>query len=90
MRTSTLSVFVIGAAALMAAVPMVQAQQPPPNKVLLDLKKANRLQLLEAGLCEENIFVTELCTSCDVARLFSYRKQGAASGRLMGVIGIRS
>jgi quercetin dioxygenase-like cupin family protein len=34
MRTLTLSVFVIGAAALMASVPMAQAQQPPPaNKV---------------------------------------------------------
>jgi polyphenol oxidase len=68
---------------------MPPGHQPPPNKVLLDLKKANRLQLLEAGIREENIFVTELCTSCDVDRLFSYRKQGPASGRLMGVVGIR-
>jgi len=69
---------------------MPPGHQPPPNKVLLDLKKANRLQLLEAGLREENIFVTELCTSCDVGWLFSYRKQGAASGRLMGDVGMRS
>ncbi len=33
MRILTLSVLVIGAAALMASVPMAQAQQPPPNKV---------------------------------------------------------
>jgi YfiH family protein len=69
---------------------MPPGHQPPPNKVLLDLKKANRAQLLEAGLREENIFVTQLCTSCDVDRLFSYRKEGPASGRLMSVIGIRS
>jgi polyphenol oxidase len=69
---------------------MPPGHQPPPNKVLLDLKKANRAQLVEAGVREENIFVTELCTSCDVDRLFSYRKEGAASGRLMGVIGIRA
>jgi YfiH family protein len=69
---------------------MPPGHQPPPNKVLLDLKKANRAQLVEAGVREENIFVTELCTSCDVDRLFSYRKEGASSGRLMGVIGIRS
>jgi polyphenol oxidase len=68
---------------------MPPGHQPPPNKVLLDLKKANRLQLLEAGLRQENIFVTDLCTACDVGRLFSYRKEGAASGRLMGVVGIR-
>jgi YfiH family protein len=69
---------------------MPPGHQPPPNKVLFDLKKANRAQLVEAGVREENIFVTELCTSCDVDRLFSYRKEGASSGRLMGVIGIRS
>jgi polyphenol oxidase len=69
---------------------MPPGHQPPPNKVLLDLKKANRAQLLEAGVREENTFVTELCTSCDVGRLFSYRKEGGSSGRLMAVIGIRS
>jgi YfiH family protein len=69
---------------------MPPGHQPPPNKVLLDLKKANRAQLVEAGVREENIFVTELCTSCDVGRLFSYRKEGAASGRLMAVAGIRA
>lgn len=68
---------------------MPPGHQPPPNKVLLDLKKANRLQLLEAGVLEKNIFVSELCTSCDVDRLFSYRKEGAMSGRLLSVIGIR-
>jgi YfiH family protein len=68
---------------------MPPGHQPPPNKVLLDLKKANRAQLLEAGVREENIFIAQLCTSCDVDRLFSYRKEGPASGRLMSVIGIR-
>jgi polyphenol oxidase len=68
---------------------MPPGHQPPPKKVLLDLKKANRLQLLEAGVLEKNIFVSELCTSCNVDRLFSYRKEGAMSGRLLGVIGIR-
>ena len=69
---------------------MPPGHQPPPKKVLLDLKKANTLQLLEAGVLEKNIFVTELCTSCDVDRLFSYRKEGAMSGRLLGVVGIRA
>jgi polyphenol oxidase len=68
---------------------MPPGHQPPPKKVLLDLKKANKLQLLEAGVLEKNIFVTELCTSCDVDRLFSYRKEGAMSGRLLAVVGIR-
>jgi polyphenol oxidase len=68
---------------------MPPGHQPPPKKVLLDLKKANKAQLVEAGMAEKNIFVTEFCTSCDVDRLFSYRKEGAMSGRLLGVIGIR-
>ena len=63
--------------------------QPHPKGVLLDLRKANRAQLLEAGLREENIFSSDLCTACRRDVLFSYRKEGALSGRLMSVIGIR-
>lgn len=68
---------------------MPPGHQPPPKKVLLDLKKANKAQLIEAGVLERNIYVSELCTSCDVDRLFSYRKEGAMSGRLLSVVGIR-
>ena len=68
---------------------MPPGHQPPPKKVLLDLKKANQLQLLEAGLRPENISVSDLCTSCHVSHLFSYRKEAAMSGRLLSVVGIR-
>ena len=68
---------------------MPPGHQPPPNKVLLDLKKANRSQLLEAGVREQNIFINDLCTSCRADFLFSYRKEHARSGRLMSAIGIR-
>jgi YfiH family protein len=54
---------------------MPPGHQPPPKNVLLDLRKANHSQLLAAGL-RPNL-------------LFSYRKQGPASGRLMSAIGIR-
>jgi polyphenol oxidase len=64
--------------------------QPPPKGVLLDLRKANRAQLLEAGLCDKNIFTSDLCTACRRDLFFSYRKEVALSGRLMSVIGIRS
>jgi hypothetical protein len=69
---------------------MPPGHQPPPKNVLLDLKKANRAQLLIAGVREQNIFVSDLCTACRRDLLFSYRKEGARSGRLMSVIGIRS
>jgi YfiH family protein len=68
---------------------MPPGHQPPPPNVFLDLRKANRAQLLETGLSAKNIFVSKLCTSCDVSELFSYRKEGAASGRLMAAIAIR-
>jgi len=63
--------------------------QPPPKNVLLDLRKANRAQLLVAGLRAPNIFVSDLCNACRRDLLFSYRKEGSQSGRLLSVIGIR-
>src|SRR5882762_617889 len=66
---------------------MPPGHQPPPQNVLLDLKKANSAQLLDAGLRLENIFVSDLCTMCRRDLLFSYRKEGAASGRLISVVG---
>jgi YfiH family protein len=67
---------------------MPPGHQPPPKKVLLDLRKANRAQLLGVGLRAPNIFVSDLCTACRRDLLFSYRKEGAQSGRLLSVIGI--
>lgn len=64
--------------------------QPPPKNVRLDLRKANRAQLLTSGLRPQNIFVSDLCTACRPDLLFSYRKQGSESGRMMSVIGIRA
>ena len=64
--------------------------QPPPKNVHLDLRKANRSQLLAAGLRAQNIFTSGLCTSCHNDLLFSYRKEGPQSGRLLAVVGIRA
>jgi YfiH family protein len=63
--------------------------QPPPKNVRLDLRRANRAQLLAAGLCDANIFVSDLCTACRRDLLFSYRKEGAGTGRLLAAIGVR-
>jgi copper oxidase (laccase) domain-containing protein len=68
---------------------MPPGHQPPPKNVHLDLKKANRAQLLATGLPPQNIFTSDLCTACRPDLLFSYRKQGSQSGRLLSVIGIR-
>ena len=69
---------------------MPPGHQPPPKNVCLDLRKANRAQLLVAGLSEKNIFVSNLCTACRRDLLFSYRKEAATSGRLMSAIGLHS
>jgi polyphenol oxidase len=63
--------------------------QPPPKPVHLDLRKANLSQLLAAGLRAQNIFESNLCTGCRTDLFFSYRKEGARSGRLLSVIGVR-
>jgi len=68
---------------------MPPGHQPPPKGVLLDLRKANRSQLLAAGLRPQNVHTIDLCTACRPDLLFSYRKQGPASGRLMSVIALR-
>ena len=69
---------------------MPPGHQPPPKNVLLDLRKANRAQLLAAGLRDANIFVSALCTACRSDLLFSYRKEGAGTGRMLSVIGCRN
>src|ERR1700739_3323 len=63
---------------------------PPPPRAQLDLHAANRWQLIDAGVPKKNIAVSDLCTKCRPDLLFSYRREGANAGRLMGVIGIRA
>ncbi|HKW56006.1 MAG TPA: peptidoglycan editing factor PgeF [Candidatus Acidoferrum sp.] len=62
--------------------------QPPPKSVFLNLRAANRSQLLSAGLRSQNIHVLDLCTACRPDLLFSYRKQGSSTGRLMSAISL--
>jgi YfiH family protein len=63
--------------------------QPPPKNVYLDLRRANRSQLVAAGLRPQNIFISDLCPACRTDLLFSFRKEGPRSGRLLSVVGIR-
>ncbi|MBN2628549.1 MAG: peptidoglycan editing factor PgeF [Spirochaetales bacterium] len=51
------------------------------DKSFLDLKKANREMLTAAGVSEENITLSPLCTVCGTTPLFSYRKDGKETGR---------
>jgi YfiH family protein len=68
---------------------MPPGHQPEPERVNLDLRESNRWQLVDAGVPPRHIAVTTLCTRCRADLFFSYRREGAGTGRLMAVIGIR-
>jgi YfiH family protein len=69
---------------------MPPGHQPPPERVRLDLRAANRWQLEDAGVAPGNTAVSTLCTACRTDLLFSYRREGPGTGRLMAAIGIRA
>jgi YfiH family protein len=54
-----------------------------------DLKKANREQLLACGVPAAAAVVDPACTICGADLYHSHRRDGTASGRMMGVIGLR-
>jgi copper oxidase (laccase) domain-containing protein len=56
----------------------------------LDLAEANRRQLVDAGIAETHMWISDLCTSCRNDLLFSHRKDKGVTGRLMAAIAIAS
>lgn len=56
--------------------------------IYLDLREANRRQLLAAGLRPDNIHVLDLCTACRTDLFFSHRAEEGVTGRQMALIGI--
>jgi polyphenol oxidase len=66
------------------------SKHQPNGKAHLDLRSANREQLLATGFRVENIFFLSDCTRCQMDLYFSYRGEVAAGpvGRLLSVIGL--
>ena len=56
------------------------------ERFFLDLREANRQELLNVGVSKHNIVDTAVCTCCG-SGYFSYRKQ-KVTGRFVGVIGL--
>lgn len=56
----------------------------PSGKFMLDLFSANREDAHMAGIDPKNISETGFCTSCQVERFFSYRREGT-TGRMLTV-----
>jgi len=53
----------------------------------LDLRGANREQLLAAGVAAESVHAAPWCTACETELFFSYRRDGVAAGRQLSLIG---
>jgi polyphenol oxidase len=58
-----------------------------PEKWLINLKKANQLQVLGAGLLEQNIIISKRSTVLEPELFFSHRLEGPRTGRMMAFIG---
>ncbi len=53
---------------------------------MLDLPAVNRAQLEAAGIPAENISAQPDCTRCGGEKFASYRRDGAAAGRMIALI----
>jgi YfiH family protein len=56
------------------------------DHLLLDVPLANRHQLIAAGVSADRIARSGLCTACHPEHFFSYRRDGAGTGRLAAAI----
>ena len=63
--------------------------KPSNKKFLLDLKSANYEMLIEKGIPDDQIEISDLCSFESSQFLHSYRREGAESGRAWGVICLR-
>jgi YfiH family protein len=52
----------------------------------LDIGAVNRAQLAAAGVPPENVTVHPACTRCGGPQYASYRRDGAAAGRMIGLV----
>jgi len=56
------------------------------NKYILDLKGLIQYDLMNNGILEENIEVSDLCTKCNMDLFFSHRGQGLKRGGMGAII----
>ncbi|MGZ4831268.1 MAG: peptidoglycan editing factor PgeF [Candidatus Angelobacter sp.] len=61
----------------------------PCIKLHLDLREANRRQLLAAGVPEANITALKDCTVCQPRKFFSHRAERGKTGRQLALVGIQ-
>lgn len=59
---------------------------PATGKSRLNLAEANRAQMIAAGVDPARIFDCGLCTTCQSAQFFSYRREPENPGRMIAAI----
>jgi len=59
------------------------------DKVFLNLWRVIYLQILEEGVPKENIVFSNTCTSCNVDKFYSYRKEKGIDNRMAAVISLK-
>lgn len=82
--------FEVGEEVALAFDPAHKIFNEEKQKFYVDLKLANKTQLLESGLPESHIQISAYSTVLDNRDYFSYRLEKRQTGRMLGVIGIRS
>jgi polyphenol oxidase len=66
-----------------------EALRDDGERTIFDLRAANRLLLMRAGVSAARIEISEVCTRCAPERWFSHRAQGAATGRFGAIVALR-
>ena len=61
----------------------------PRGRPHLDVRSANRRQLLEAGLRADRMHDVDECTYCRSDLYHSYRREGKGGGRMISFVGFR-
>lgn len=56
------------------------------GKFQLNLWEANKIALKEAGILDENIGISNLCTGCNTDLFYSHRKENGKTGRMGAII----
>ncbi|MCT4544191.1 MAG: peptidoglycan editing factor PgeF [Vallitalea sp.] len=59
------------------------------KKYNIDLWAANKLILLDAGINEKNITITDICTKCNKKELFSHRGSNGKRGSLAAIMELK-
>jgi len=68
----------------------VVVEKKENNRYLLDLKRLNKEILLQSGVDEDHIDVTDFCTYRDSEIFFSHRRDHGKTGRMLGFIGYQA